>query len=84
LAGSLQPLGVESEVFDDVERALEELAADGSALLTVNALRWRMAGEKYDPYRKEWFFELSDSGRQALTQHVAAGGGVLGLHTASI
>ncbi len=84
LAQSLASLGVETAIFDDVEAGLEHVRATKPALLTVNLLRWRMAGEKYDPYRDEWFFELSEEGRKAITEHVEGGGGLLGLHTASI
>lgn len=84
LAQRLAELGIETEIFDDVEAGLARVREVRPALLTVNLLRWRMAGEKYDPYREEWFFELSEEGRKTVTGHVEGGGGLLGLHTASI
>ena len=59
-------------------------ALDGASLFTVNALRWRMHGEKYDAYRDEWAFSLDEVGRAQVTEFVSGGGGLLGLHTASI
>ena len=84
LAQSFASLGIETEIFDDVEAGLSRVRDARPSLLTVNLLRWRMAGEKYDPYRDEWYFELSEEGRKAISEHVEGGGGLLGLHTASI
>jgi hypothetical protein len=53
-------------------------------LLTVKLLRWGVADEKYEAYRDTWRFELSEEGRKAICEHVESGGGLLGLHTASI
>jgi hypothetical protein len=82
LAALLAPLGIESKVCKDPEAAVSAL--DGADLFTVNALRWRMHGEKYDPHREEWAFSLSEPARVRVTEFVAGGGGLLGLHTASI
>ncbi len=84
LSQSLASLGVETMIFDDVEAGLAHARETRPDLLTVNLLRWRMAGEKYDLYRDEWFFELSEAGRKTISEHVEGGGGLLGLHTASI
>lgn len=84
LSGMLRPLGVQSEIEDDIEAGLARLASGSYEMLTVNALRWQMQGEKYDPYREEWAMTLSAAGREAIEGHVAAGGALLGLHTASI
>lgn len=69
-----------------VESALRALP--GAALLVVNALRWTMTGAGTPPrYRDRAATEgASPSGpaRAALDAHLAAGGGVLGMHTASI
>jgi len=53
-------------------------------VLVVNALRWRMLHERYDQWRDEWAYTTPPSTRQAITSFVAAGGGLLGSHTASI
>jgi type 1 glutamine amidotransferase len=82
LAALLAPLGIETEIFEDVDEAVDALA--GAALFTVNALRWRMAGEKYDPHRDEWAFSLAEPKRERVASFVAGGGGLLGIHTASI
>jgi len=84
LAQAFAALGLETEIFDDVEAGLARVRETKPALLTLNLLRWRMAGEKYDPYRDEWRFELSPEGQKTIAGHVEAGGGLLALHTASI
>jgi type 1 glutamine amidotransferase len=85
LARHLETVGVRSDITEDIESGLEGLTTgDGYDLLTINALRWEMVGEKYDDYRDEWRFELSPDGRAAIADHVSGGGGLLGLHTASI
>jgi hypothetical protein len=84
LARLLQPLGVNSRIEPDLQRGLLGLADRPVKLLTVNALRWEMAGEKYDPYREREALVLSPAAREALERHVAGGGALLGLHTASI
>lgn len=82
LAALLAPLGIASEIHPDPDTAVAAL--DGADLFTVNALRWRMHGEKYDPYRDEWAFSLSEIARARVTEFVSGGGGLLALHTASI
>jgi type 1 glutamine amidotransferase len=84
LARLLEPLAVRSRIEADLERGLAGLADEPVDLLTVNALRWEMAGEKYDPYREREALRLSPAARRALESHVAGGGALLGLHTASI
>lgn len=85
LAKLLEPHGVASTVTDDVEAGLASLARANYDLLTVYALRWRMLGdEKYTPFRARWALSLSAAGRAAIAGHVARGGGLFGLHTASI
>ena len=49
LADLLTPL--ESRIESDLDTGLASLATDPVDLITVNALRWEMIGEKYDPYR---------------------------------
>jgi hypothetical protein len=82
LAALFEPLGIDSTVTEDVEAGVADLSSYD--LLTVNALRWRMQGEKYDEYRDEWAFSLSPEGRQSLGAFVRGGGGLIGVHTASI
>ena len=83
LAELLQPLGVASTITEDIEGALADLSSYD--MVTMNCLRWRMIQhEKYIPFRDEWAMELSQAGRDALTNFVNGGGALLGLHTASI
>lgn len=83
LAETLEEVGVHSTITQDVEQGLKTL--ERYDLLTVYALRWRMIQhEKYVPYRDEWQFSLSRDGQEAIRSFVERGGGLLGLHTASI
>jgi type 1 glutamine amidotransferase len=82
--------GIESEISTDVNGALEALgpASPGAGptfdLVTLNALRWQMGADRYAPLRGQWAFTLSDGARRGLQAHLEAGGGLLGMHTASI
>jgi type 1 glutamine amidotransferase len=86
LAELLELQGLAPEIYDDVEAALPALP--GAALLVVNALRWTMTGPGTpDRYREQAAAEgvsPSATARAALAQHLRAGGGVLGMHTAAI
>jgi uncharacterized protein len=81
----LAEAGIASEITTDIEGGIAALGDGGFALVTVYALRWRMEGsEKYAPHRPAWAFSLSLAARQSLIGHVDSGGGLLGIHTASI
>ncbi|MEJ2887484.1 ThuA domain-containing protein [Actinomycetospora aeridis] len=86
LTGLLAPLGVESEVHEGVDDAF--LALPGADVLVVNALRWTMTGPGVpDRYREQAGAEgasPSDAARAAFAGHLAAGGGVLAMHTAAL
>jgi type 1 glutamine amidotransferase len=83
LARLLESLDIESVVTSDVSEAVAEL--ESADLFTLYALRWRMLNdEKYVPFRKQWAFELPEEEAQVIENFVEAGGGMLGLHTASI
>ena len=85
LAAMLAPRGIESECTEDVEAGLARVARGEFDLLTIYALRWSMTQhEKYAPHRARWSFALSAEGRAAIEGHLARGGALLGLHTASI
>lgn len=61
------------------------LRQDPQALLVVYALRWSMTQHaKYAPDRARWAVDLAQAERDAIAGHVHAGGGLLGVHTASI
>lgn len=76
------------EVVDDPNAVVEHLAGgrvDGGVdVLAVNALRWRMLGERFAPWRDRWGYETPEATRAAITRFVTSGGGLLGVHTASI
>jgi len=80
----LAPLDITSRIDTDIEAGLASLARQPVDLLTINALRWEMLGDKYDPYRDTEALCLSADARAAICQHLAGGGALLGLHTASI
>lgn len=84
LAEILRPLGIESRIESDLEAGLASLAEAPVDLLTLNALRWEMIGEKYDPYREKEAYSPSQAARTAFNKHLQGGGALLGLHTASI
>ena len=83
LAGQLAKLGIDSQITLDVDAGLKAL--ERAQMLTIFALRWRMLDdEKYAPHRAKWAFELDETGRAAITAFLARGGGLLGLHTATL
>lgn len=90
LAALLEGEGVEVEVHTGtagVDSALEALP--GAGLFVVNALRWSMSGPQTpERYRgaaaAEEGVSPSPVAREALAAHLGGGGGVLGMHTASI
>jgi type 1 glutamine amidotransferase len=85
LAALLAEQGIDSAVAEDIESGLAALGSGGYALVTVYALRWSMTQhEKYTPDRPRFQFFLSPRGRRAIVEHLNGGGGLLGLHTASI
>jgi hypothetical protein len=86
LARVLGAAGFASEVTEDVDGALGALPQwKEPPLVVLNALRWGMSQhEKYEPYRARWALAASPAMRHGLESHLARGGGLLGLHTASI
>ena len=79
--------GFDAVVETDVEAAFTGLAAAPTArrpLVVLNLLRWTMQVERYLDQRERWAISLSEPARAALAGHVHAGGGLLGLHGASI
>ena len=84
MSGVLRNHGVESTVTEDIEGGLADLGRDRFDLLTLYALRWSMKDDKYAPHRARWALTLSSAAREAVVTHVQSGGGLLGVHTASI
>lgn len=85
LAAVADGVGLTTTVPADAGEALDRLADEpGWAVVTVNALLWSMAGERYDHLRDRWAHPVSAEHLDALHRHVQAGGGLLALHTAPI
>jgi type 1 glutamine amidotransferase len=85
LADILREAGFEVRLSYDLVEILTWLQASPTALLVVYALRWSMTQhEKYAPDRPRWSLQLSAAGREIIAGHVERGGGLLGVHTASI
>jgi type 1 glutamine amidotransferase len=85
LADLWRPHGIETEITFEVEDGLRRLAQGGYDLLTMHCLRWSMSQHpKYEPFRERWALSLTAEGRHAILDHVGRGGGLLGIHTASI
>ena len=78
--------GLVAEPYEDVDDGLRALP--GAPLLVVNALRWTMRGpgtpERYRVRADDEGVSPAPSARAALAEHLAAGGGVLAMHTAVI
>lgn len=78
-------IGIDSEITEDVDAGIAALAQGEHSIVTVNALRWgMMTADKYEPYRAEWAYQMSQESQDGLTRFVASGGALFGLHTASI
>jgi type 1 glutamine amidotransferase len=82
LASLLEEVGVESVICDDPVEGLRHV--EDFELVTVNMLRWRMEVERYLHLKDTWAISLPEHTRAALSGHVRGGGGLLGMHGASI
>jgi hypothetical protein len=89
LVEELDSVGVSAEVHSGVQGVESSLLAlPGADLFVVNALRWSMTGpavpERYRTQARQEAASPSARAREALATHLAAGGGVLALHTAAL
>jgi uncharacterized protein len=85
VAAILSNHDIDTVVEFDVAAGFARLRAQRWDLLTVHCLSWSMAQrEKYAPYRAEFAFSPSDEDRRGVREHLNGGGGLLGLHTASL
>jgi uncharacterized protein len=86
LADLLAAHGLTAEIHSDVEAAFRALP--GAALLVVNALRWTMTApgtpDRYRQHAAADGISPSPRARAAVAAHLAAGGGLLAMHTAVI
>jgi len=71
------------EVVDHPDH-LVELLANGTDVLVVDALFWRMVGDAYGPWRERWAYSPPEVTRDAITEFVGNGGGLVALHTTAI
>lgn len=85
LATIASEAGWDAQVFDHPDDLAGALAdASNVDVLVVNALRWRMLADRYDQWRDQWGYTTSRSVRETIVDFVAAGGGLVGNHTAPI
>lgn len=84
IARQLEPLGIRSDILP-VPQGLERLGETAYDLLTINALAFSMTqDEKYAPQRAAHGFAITEGQKHTIRAHLAAGGKLLGLHTAPI
>jgi uncharacterized protein len=84
LAAIIGGAGRQVTVVDDPDDAAGRLHEGHFGVLVVNALRWRMLDAGYDPWRERWGYTTPAATREALAGFVADGGGLVGVHTATI
>jgi hypothetical protein len=84
LAGLLARHGITSDITTDIATGLSWLDDGGYDLLTVYGLRWPMREERFANDRARWGVDLQPPDTARIEAHLAAGRGVLALHTASI
>jgi type 1 glutamine amidotransferase len=70
------------EVVDHPDAVVNRL--ERADALIVHALRWQMLAPAYEPWRERWAYTTPAATRTAIAEFVAAGGGLVGCHTASI
>lgn len=82
LAHIFAQVGVLATITTEPEQVPGLLA--GADLFVVNALRWQMRAARYEHLREVQGYSPSREFRSAVTSFVSAGGGMIGMHTASI
>ncbi len=84
----LAEVGLTAEVYDDVDAgvaALQDEQRPAARLLVANLLRWTMhVPARYADRAAELGYSPSERVRAGLRAHLERGGGLLGMHTASI
>lgn len=84
LASIVERTGREIVIVDDPDAVASFLGDPSVDVLVVNALRWRMLADRYEPWRDEWAYHTSPRTRSAIADFVRHGGGLVGNHTAPI
>lgn len=80
----LSLVGIDSEVTTDIAGGLARLDSGAYDLLTVYALRWPMTQERFASHRERWAVTLTEQDKARIYAHLAAGRGLLAMHTAAI
>ena len=84
LSDVLAQAGFASDTTTDIHAGLSWLDDGDYDLLTVYALRWPMQEVRYASDRARWGVDLGDADKARIEAYLAAGRGVLALHTAAI
>ena len=95
LTAIMASIGINSDVEEDVEAGCRKLMSGKYDILTFSAARWRMLNETSAPVNPEaipapshpdphWAVSLSESGREAIRQHLRGGRSLLAMHSAAI
>lgn len=84
LAGLLADVGIASDITTDIATGLSWLDDGDYDLLTMYGLRWPMREERFANDRARWGVDLQPADTARIEAHLAAGRGLLALHTASI
>ncbi len=85
LSKTLAEAGFAVDLHCTVAEGLTNFIANPGSLLVLHALSFSMVQhEKYAPYRAQYAYSPPAPVQAALIKHLARGGGILGLHTASI
>jgi type 1 glutamine amidotransferase len=85
LGALLAEAGLPTRITGELDDVVDLLAREPRTLLVVYALRWTMTQhEKYAVDRPRWGLSIGERARRAIVDHVRGGGGLFGLHTASI
>jgi hypothetical protein len=85
VAEQVAAAGLVPEVVHGAAEGLDRFAAEGADLLVLHCLVFTMTqAEKYAPLRAAYAYEAPARVREAITEHLAASRGLLGLHTAAI
>lgn len=82
LGDLMAEVGVVSTITTEPEQVPRLLVE--ADLFVVNALRWQMQAERYAHLRAAQGYSPSHDFRSAVTSFVSSGGGMIGMHTASI
>ena len=84
LSDLLAEVGLRSDTTTDIAAGLSWLDDGGYDLLTVYALRWPMEQERFANDRARWAVTLQPADKARIEAHLAAGKGLLAIHTAAI